>query len=106
MPLIQFITHDGNQYEADIEAGSTLMQGAVDNMIDGILAECGGALSCATCHCYIDDAWIDVIGPAKGVEHEMLDVVRKPKESSRLSCQIVVTDEMEGLVVHLPESQY
>ncbi len=106
MPLIQFITHDGNQYEAEIDTGSTLMQGAVDNMIDGILAECGGACSCATCHCFIDDAWVDVVGTAEGIEHEMLDVVREPKENSRLSCQITVTDEMEGLIVHLPESQY
>ncbi|MBO9482819.1 2Fe-2S iron-sulfur cluster-binding protein [Salinisphaera sp. G21_0] len=106
MPLIQFVTHDGNQYEADIDSGSTLMQGAVDNMIDGILAECGGACSCATCHCYIDEGWAEIVGPAEGMEQEMLDVVREPRETSRLSCQIVVTDEMDGMVVHLPESQY
>ncbi|MBO9495183.1 (2Fe-2S)-binding protein [Thalassotalea sp. G20_0] len=106
MPLIQFVTHDGNQYEADIDSGSTLMQGAVDNMIDGILAECGGACSCATCHCYIDEGWAEIVGSAEGMEQEMLDVVREPRETSRLSCQIVVTDEMDGMVVHLPESQY
>ncbi|WP_422443711.1 MULTISPECIES: 2Fe-2S iron-sulfur cluster-binding protein [unclassified Endozoicomonas] len=106
MPLIQFVTHDGNQYEADIDSGSTLMQGAVDNMIDGILAECGGACSCATCHCYIDEGWIEMVGPAEGMEQEMLDVVREPRATSRLSCQVVVTDEMDGMVVHLPESQY
>ena len=106
MPLIQFVTHDGNQYEAEIETGSTLMQGAVDNMIDGILGECGGSCTCATCHCYIDEPWIDVTGRAEGSEHEMLDVVREPRENSRLSCQIVVTDTMDGMVVHLPEFQY
>ncbi|WP_257295097.1 (2Fe-2S)-binding protein [Endozoicomonas sp. YOMI1] len=106
MPLIQFVTHDGNQYEAEIDSGSTLMQGAVDNMIDGILAECSGACSCGTCHCYIDENWAEIVGPAEGMEQEMLDVVREPRETSRLSCQIVVTDDMEGLVVHLPESQY
>ena len=106
MPLILFVTHDGNQYDAEADAGSTLMQAAVDNMIDGILAECGGACTCATCHCYIDERWIDAVGRAESDELEMLEIVRTPKDNSRLSCQVRVTDAMDGMVVHLPESQY
>ncbi|KEQ16539.1 2Fe-2S iron-sulfur cluster-binding protein [Endozoicomonas numazuensis] len=106
MPIINYVTHDGNQFEADVDVGKTVMEGATENMIDGILAECGGACSCATCHCYVDEKWGQITGTADGIEKEMLEVVNEPKETSRLSCQMTVTDEMDGLVVHLPESQY
>ena len=82
------------------------MDGAVNNGIDGILAECGGAMSCATCHVYIDDAWVSKVAAPTEMEQEMLEVVSNPKETSRLSCQVTVTNEMEGLKVHLPESQF
>ncbi|MGV6806859.1 MAG: 2Fe-2S iron-sulfur cluster-binding protein [bacterium] len=106
MPVVNFVDHDGNQFEANVEAGTSIMNAAIDNGIDGILAECGGACSCATCHCYIDDAWFEKVGPASELEQEMLDCAVEPKETSRLGCQVPVTDELDGIVVHLPESQY
>ena len=90
----------------EIEVGSTIMQGAVDNMIDGILAECGGACSCATCHCYIEEKWIGKITEADELEKEMLVDVLDLKPNSRLSCQVTVSEDMEGMRVFLPESQY
>lgn len=106
MALITYIESDGKTYEIQVEIGSTVMQGAVDNLIDGIVAECGGACSCATCHCYVDDAWVEKVGPAGDMEKEMLECALDPRDSSRLSCQIEVTEELDGLVVHLPESQF
>ncbi|MCL4166318.1 UNVERIFIED_CONTAM: hypothetical protein GTU68_009229 [Idotea baltica] len=82
------------------------MEGAVNNGIDGILAECGGALSCATCHVYLDEAWVDKVEAVSEMEKDMLEVVSSPKENSRLSCQILMKDELEGLTVHIPESQF
>jgi 2Fe-2S ferredoxin len=82
------------------------MQGAVDNMIEGIVAECGGSCSCATCHCYIDQQWLDKLEPATEMENDLLECVTEPKDNSRLSCQIVISDDLNGLVVHLPESQF
>jgi len=105
MPLIFYTTHDGNTYEADVAAGENLMQAAVDNGIDGIVGACGGSMSCATCHCYVDDAWINKIGVAEGAEFEMVAATQEPKPTSRLSCQLVVTEDMDGLTVYLPSSQ-
>ena len=83
MPLIKYVEADGREYEAEVAVGGTVMQGAVDNMIDGILAECGGACSCATCHCYVDDAWVAVAGPATAVEKDMLECVVEPKDTKK-----------------------
>ena len=106
MALVYYVKHDGGQFEADIPAGNTVMEGAVNNGIDGILAECGGALSCATCHVYVDEAWVDKFEPADEMEQDMLEVVSGPKDNSRLSCQLHIKDELDGLIVHLPESQF
>lgn len=106
MPLIFYVTHQNDMYEADVPVGNTVMQGAVDNGIDGILAECGGMMSCATCHCYVDEQWADQLGPASGAEADMIAAVPDPRSNSRLSCQLKVTEAMEGLTVHLPETQY
>ncbi len=106
MPLINYIEADGSHHQADVAVGESIMQGAVDNMIDSILAECGGACACATCHCYVDNAWIAKVPEADDSEKDLLEAVVEPKENSRLSCQIFVTEEMEGFTVHLPESQY
>lgn len=106
MPLIFYTSHDGNTYEADVPVGTSVMKGAVDNGIDGILGECGGAMSCATCHCYVNDAWLEKTGTAEGSELDMIDATSDPKPNSRLSCQIIVTEELEGLSVDLPESQW
>ncbi|WP_439135031.1 2Fe-2S iron-sulfur cluster-binding protein [Pseudomaricurvus sp.] len=106
MPLIKYIEANGTEYEADVAVGESVMQGAVDNMIDGILAECGGACACATCHCYVDEAWVNKLAGPEDQEQDMLEAVVEPKENSRLSCQIYVTEDMEGFTVHLPTSQY
>lgn len=106
MPIIKFIDNSGKESEVEVSSGNSVMQGAVDNMVDGIVGDCGGAVSCATCHCYVDEAWEKHTGEADDMEKDLLAVVVDPKPNSRLSCQITVTDEMDGLVVYLPESQY
>ena|SRR5690554_2310276 len=106
MPSIKFITHDGNEHEVQAETGSSVMQAALDNGIDAIIGECGGACSCATCHCYVDESWTDKIDGPTDLEKDMLDCVLDPQDNSRLSCQIQITDAVDGLVVRLPESQY
>ena len=106
MALITYIDHQGNAFEAEVPNGQSVMQGAVNNMIDGIVAECGGCCSCATCHCYVDEAWAARAGEPGDVEKDMIECAMDPQPNSRLSCQITVTDELDGLVVRLPESQY
>lgn len=106
MPKVTYIEANGKSHEVDLDAGVSLMQGAVDNMIEGIVAECGGSCSCATCHCYIDQQWLDKLEPATEMENDLLECVTEPKDNSRLSCQIVISDDLNGLVVHLPESQF
>ena len=106
MPIIHYIEADGSEYEADVSVGSSVMQGAMDNMIDGILAECGGICRCGTCHCYVDEQWLDKVGVAEGAEKELLEAVADMAQASRLSCQIEVTEELDGLVVRLPATQY
>lgn len=106
MPKVTFIEASGSSHEVDLSNGISLMQGAVDNMIDGIVAECGGSCSCATCHCYIDESWVDKVEAASDMERDLLDCVTEPKDNSRLSCQINISDALNGLVVHLPESQF
>lgn len=105
MPSITFISHDGNEQEVHVAEGTSVMHAAVDNGVSGILADCGGACSCATCHCYVDEAFTDKIPPADDVEQQMIDFVMDPQPNSRLSCQIVMKDELDGLVVRLPETQ-
>lgn len=106
MVKITYIAHDGITSEVEAEVGSTVMQTAVDNGIEGIVAECGGACSCATCHCYIDEAWRGAVGDPNPLEREMLEFATEPKENSRLGCQIDISEALDGLVVHLPESQF
>lgn len=106
MPAITYIDYDGNEFEADVPVGSSVMQGAVDNGIDGVIGECGGACSCATCHVYVDDNWVAKTGGASDTEAGMLDMVTDPEPNSRLGCQIKVTDELDGLVLRFPESQF
>jgi 2Fe-2S ferredoxin len=105
--IVTYIEHNGTEHRLDIASGETIMQGAVDHALDAIVAECGGGLACATCQCYIDDAWIDRVGPALGAEKDMLEFsANDARPGSRLSCQVTVNDDLDGLVVHLPESQY
>ena len=106
MAKVKIIEANGNEHEIEIANGQTLMQGAVDNMIEGIVAECGGACSCATCHCYVDEAWIGKVGAAEDMELELVECAPEPRPNSRLSCQVVISDDLEGLVVKVPQSQY
>lgn len=106
MPTVMFITSDGDTVEVNAESGTSVMQAAVDNGIDAILADCGGCCSCATCHCFVDNDWIEKTGEKSDIETNLLGMVSGLRNNSRLSCQIMVTDKMDGLVIHLPESQY
>jgi len=106
MPRIVFIEASGRDYEIEAEVSLSLMENAVRNGIDGIVAECGGACSCATCHVYIDKAWLDKVGAPNAIEQEMLDFAYETQPNSRLSCQIKVTDELDGLTVHIPLRQF
>lgn len=106
MPKIKFITHAGAEKVVEAKPGNTLMNTAVDNGVDGIVAECGGNMSCATCHVYFDEEYAGKLDEPQTMEKEMLEFVIHPQSTSRLSCQIRITDELDGLVVHLPESQY
>ena len=106
MPKITFIDYQGNQTEVEAHTGSSLMEAAVDNDVSGIDADCGGACACATCHVYVDQNWLDKVGKPDDLEVDMLDVADGVQENSRLSCQIQVIDELDGLVVSTPESQF
>jgi len=107
MPAVTYIAADGSRHPVEVPDGDTVMQGAVDNMISGIVGECGGGLACATCHCYVDDAWLGRVGVATGAEDQMLQAISSERKlSSRLGCQITLSDALDGLIVHLPESQY
>lgn len=105
MPSITYIDASGNAVTVDAMSGSTVMETAVRNSVPGILGECGGACACATCHVYIDDAWLDVVGDPEPMEEDMLDFALDVRPNSRLSCQIRVRDNLDGLVVHTPARQ-
>lgn len=105
MPKLTVVAFDGTRFELDAEVGSTVMENAVKNSVPGIEAECGGACACATCHVYVDDAWTEKVGKPDVMEEDMLDFAYEPKPVSRLSCQIKMADELDGLVVHVPEKQ-
>ena len=105
MATITYIEYTGEEHEIEVTPGSSVMQGAVGNQVRGIIAECGGNMSCATCHVYVDPQWEDKLGEKSEMEQILLEEVCDPKPNSRLSCQIEVTDELDGLVVRLPEKQ-
>jgi 2Fe-2S ferredoxin len=106
MAKITYIEHDGTEHVVDVKTGLSVMEGAVKNNIPGIDADCGGACACATCHVYVDEAWRDKAGTASAMEESMLDFAENVEANSRLSCQIKVSDELEGLVIRMPESQH
>ncbi len=105
MPRVTFIQSDGTSQTIDIPVGHSVMEGAVKHDISGIVAECGGACACATCHVHIDSEWANKIIPPQESESAMLDFAIDPDETSRLSCQIKLTGAMDGLRVHIPKSQ-
>ena len=106
MAKITYVEHDGTEHVLDVKTGLTVMEGAVKNNVPGIDADCGGACACATCHVYVDEAWIGKTGTRSAMEESMLDFAEAVTENSRLSCQIKVTDELDGLKVTMPESQH
>ena len=105
MPKITFITSDAEPYKVEVQNGLTVMEGAVQNDVPGIDADCGGGMACATCHVYVNEDWIDKLPAKEDGEEDMLDMAFEPKSTSRLSCQITVSDELDGLIVNIPTKQ-
>ena len=105
MAKITYITHDSKTQTIDVQNGLTVMEGAVQNDISGIDADCGGGMACATCHVYINEEWLDKLPKKEDGEEDMLDMAYEPKINSRLSCQLIVNDDLDGLVVNIPSKQ-
>jgi 2Fe-2S ferredoxin len=105
MAKLTFVAFDGTRFEVQAENGSTVMENAIRNAVPGIEAECGGACACATCHVYVDEAWMPLVGEPEAMEEDMLDFAYDVRPTSRLSCQIKVRDALDGLVVSVPERQ-
>ena len=105
MPKITYKDKDGNSKTIEVEKGLTVMEGAIQNDIPGIDADCGGSMACSTCHVYVEEKWFNKLPKAEDAEVDMIDMAYEPKKNSRLSCQLIVTDELEGLIVTTPEKQ-
>ena len=105
MAKITYIEHNGKSHTIDVSKGLSVMEGAVQNNIPGIDADCGGGMACATCHVYVKEEWFDKLPKKEDGEEDMIDMAYEPNKFSRLSCQLTVSDELEGLVVQLPEKQ-
>ncbi|MBL4606551.1 MAG: 2Fe-2S iron-sulfur cluster binding domain-containing protein [Pseudomonadales bacterium] len=106
MTKITFIQHDGEEQTLDVEKGLSVMNAATDHLIPGIDGDCGGECNCATCHVYIDDAWIEKVGQPHDAEEAIMSLNPERQKNSRLSCQVKLTEELDGIVVHMPEFQY
>ena len=105
MAKITYITHDNQNHTIEVRNGFTVMEGAVQNDIPGIDADCGGGMACATCHVYVKEDWLDTLPKKEDGEEDMLDMAFEPKKNSRLSCQLIVSDILDGLVVNIPSKQ-
>ena len=105
MPKITYNDFQGNSKTIEVDNGLSVMEGAIQKNIPGIDADCGGSMACATCHVYVEDKWFDKIPKAEDAENDMIDMAFEPKKNSRLSCQIIVSDELDGLEVTTPEKQ-
>ena len=105
MPKITYIEQNGNSKTIEVNNGLTVMEGAVQNNIPGIDADCGGGMACATCHVYVEVSWLNKLPKAEDAEQDMIDMAYKPNKNSRLSCQLVVSEETDGLTVTTPEKQ-
>ena len=105
MPKITYIEHNGKTQAIDVAKGLSVMEGAVQNNIPGIDAHCGASMACATCHVYVKEEWFDKLPKKEDGEEDMIDMAHEPNKFSRLSCQLTVSDELEGLVVNIPEKQ-
>ena len=105
MPKVTYNTHEDNTHTIEVQSGLTVMEGAIQNDIPGIDADCGGGMSCATCHVYVNEEWLDKLPAKEDGEEDMLDMAFEPKKNSRLSCQLIVSDALDGLVVNIPSKQ-
>ena len=105
MPKINYQDNQGNSKIIDVENGLTVMEGAIQNDIPGIDADCGGSMACATCHVYVEEKWLDKLPKAEEAEVDMIDMAFEPKKNSRLSCQLIISDELDGLKVTTPTQQ-
>ncbi len=105
MAKITYIAHNGKSHQVEVANGLTVMEGAIQNNIPGIDADCGGGCACATCHVYVDEKWFSKLSNKEDSEKDMLDVAFEPNSFSRLSCQIMISDELDGLVVKMPSKQ-
>ena len=105
MPNIKYIDHEGNSKTIEVENGLSVMEGAIQNNIPGIDADCGGSMACATCHVYVEEKWLNKLPKAEDAEIDMIDMAYEPKKNSRLSCQLIVTNELDGLTVTTPAKQ-
>ena len=105
MAKIKYIEHNGKEHEIDVSNGLSVMEGAIQNDIPGIDADCGGGMACATCHVYVKEEWFNNLPQKEQGEEDMLDMAFEPKKNSRLSCQILVSKELDGIVVDLPKKQ-
>tara|TARA_Y100000590_G_scaffold345704_1_gene395561 strand:+ start:576 stop:896 length:321 start_codon:yes stop_codon:yes gene_type:complete len=105
MPKITYIENNGKSHTIEVANGLSVMEGAVQNNIPGIDADCGGGMACATCHVYVKEEWFDKLPTKENGEEDMIDMAYEPNKFSRLSCQLTVSDELDGLVVNLPEKQ-
>ena len=105
MAKINYLTHDNQTHTIEVQNGLTVMEGAVQNDIPGIDADCGGSMACATCHVYVEEKWFNKLSKAEDAEIDMIDMAHEPKKSSRLSCQLIVSDELDGLIVTTPAKQ-
>jgi 2Fe-2S ferredoxin len=105
MPKVTYITTDGERHEVTLENGYSVMEGAINNNIDGIVAECGGACACATCHSYIDESWLDRLPAMVDMEVSMLDAAYDRRQNSRLTCQIEMNDALDGLIIHVADNE-
>ena len=105
MPKITYKDNQGNSKTIEVEKGLSVMEGAIQNNIPGIDADCGGSMACATCHVYVEEKWLNKLPKAEEAEVDMIDMAYEPKKNSRLSCQIIVSDELDGLEVSIPSKQ-
>ena len=105
MPKITYITHDGEKNTIEVPTGLSVMEGAIQNNVKGIVADCGGSMACATCHVYVSENWFSKLEKIHDAETDMLDMAHEPKKNSRLSCQIIVSNEHDGLEVTTPLKQ-
>ena len=105
MPKITYISHNGKKNIVEVPVGLTVMEGALQNNIEGIDADCGGSMACATCHVYVSEKWFNKVEKSQDAEQDMLDMAYEPKKNSRLSCQIIVSEQLDGLEVITPIKQ-